>query len=183
LWSYPYETDFQCNIATPVAYENNIFISSGENHGAVMLGLKAQGDEFQVAPVWESQGPQSVLRTEWQTAILLDGHMYGFDNVGSAGPITHLACIKAATGERAWQQLRFGKGNAIAADGKLFISTMNGELVIVRATPAGFQEIGRQAVLGPTRQAPALANGLLYLRDNKEIVCIDVQRAGQSGVR
>src|SRR6185295_10581609 len=126
--------------------------------------------------VWESQGPKSVLRNEWQTSVLLDGHLYGFDNVGSAGPVTHLACINAATGERAWQQLRFGKGNLIAADGKLLISTMNGELVIVRTTPKAYDEVGRAVVVGPTRQAPALAGGLLYLRDNEEIVCLDVRK-------
>jgi outer membrane protein assembly factor BamB len=176
LWRYAYETDFDCNIATPLVYDNNVFISAGENHGSVMLGLKPSGKEFQVEPKWESQGVKSVLRNEWQTSILLDGYFYGFDNVGSAGPVTHLTCIKAGTGERVWQQPRFGKGNLIAADGKLWISTMNGELVLVRATPDGFQEIGRQAVLGPTRQAPSLSGGRLYLRDNKEIVCIDVRR-------
>ena len=56
-------------------------------------------------------------------------------NVGSAGPITHLTCIKADTGQRAWQKTRFGKGNFIAADGKLFLTTVKGELVIARATP------------------------------------------------
>ena len=97
--------------------------------------------------------------------------------VGGAGPITHLTCIKAETGERAWQKTRFGKGNFIAADGKLFITTVKGELVIARATPKAYQEIGRKEVLGFTRQAPALAGGLLYLRDDAEILCLDVRGA------
>jgi outer membrane protein assembly factor BamB len=89
--------------------------------------------------------------------------------------VTHLTCIKAATGERVWQQPRFGKSNLIAADGKLLLSTMAGEVVMVRATPAGFQELGRKQVLGATRQAPALAGGRLYLRDDKEIVCLEIK--------
>jgi outer membrane protein assembly factor BamB len=98
------------------------------------------------------------------------------DNVGGAGPITHLTCVNAATGERVWQQLRFGKGNLIAADGKLWISTMKGELVLVRATPTAFEELGRAVVIGSTRQAPALVGGLLYLRDDQDIVCLDVRK-------
>ncbi len=98
------------------------------------------------------------------------------DNVGGAGPITHLTCVKAATGERAWQVRRFGKSNLISADGKLFISTMKGELIVVRANPEKYDEIGRGVVIGRTRQAPALAHGLLYLRDNQEIVCLDVRK-------
>jgi outer membrane protein assembly factor BamB len=176
LWRYPYETDYDCNIATPVAVEDKVFISAGENNGCVLLQLVPQGNKFEPRDVWGSRGPGSVLRCEWQTPILLEGKLYGLDNSGSAGPITNLTCINALTGERIWQQPRFGKSNLIAADGKLLFSTMNGELAMVRATPKGFEELGRKPVLGPTRQAPALAGGLVYLRDDREIVCLDLRK-------
>jgi outer membrane protein assembly factor BamB len=175
LWSHPYITDFNCNIAAPVAVDGGVFLSSGENHGSTLLSLKPRSDKgFDVSEVWSSQGPKSVLRNEWQTSILLDGYLYGFDNVGGAGPITHLTCLDAKTGERQWQQARFGKGNFIAADGKLFLSTIQGELVVLKANPRKFEELGRKTVIGKTRQAPSLAGGLLYLRDDREIICLDV---------
>jgi outer membrane protein assembly factor BamB len=176
LWRHPYKTDYNCNTATPVAVKEQVFVSSGENHGSVLLALSPKGDKFDVRQVWSSQGTKSVLRSEWQTSILRDGYLYGMDNVGSAGPVTHLTCIRADTGERLWQKQRFGKGNFIAADGKLFVSTVKGELVVVRATPKGYGEVGRKEVVGFTRQAPALAGGLLYLRDDAEIVCLDVRK-------
>lgn len=172
LWRFPYETDFACNIATPLATSGGVFISSGENHGSVLL----KPGKGEAVAVWESLGPKSVLRCEWQTAIQLGDALYGFDNVGGAGPVSHLTCIQASTGERAWQQPRFGKGNMISADGKLFIITIEGELVIVSADPAKFTEWGRADVLGMTRTAPALSAGRLYLRDDKEIVCLDVRK-------
>jgi outer membrane protein assembly factor BamB len=175
LWDYPYETNFDCNIVTPLAVNGGVFLSSGEDHGSVLLSLKPKGDAFDVGEAWASQGRRSVLRNEWQTSLLLGDYLYGFDNVGGAGPITHLTCIDAATGDRKWQQLRYGKGNAIAADGKLFLSTMDGELVLVRPNPDRYEELGRKTIVGMTRQAPALANGLLYLRDESEIVCLDVR--------
>lgn len=175
LWRYPYETNFNCNIVTPIAFRDHVFISSGENHGCVMLSFQGTGEQTKVSEAWTSQGNQSVLRNEWQTSILSDGHLYGFDNVGAAGPVTHLTCVNAETGKRVWQKPRFGKGNLIAADGKLFITTMNGELVIVKLTPTAFEELGRAKLLGPTRQAPALSNGKLYLRDDEEILCVDVR--------
>ena len=177
LWRYPYTTDFDCNIATPVAVGDDVFISSGENHGCALLTLKPQGDVFQVTEVWTSFGPQSVLRNEWQTSVLLDGFLYGLDNVGGAGPITHLNCVNAKTGVRVWQQRRFGKCNLIAADGKLYISTVDGELVIVRATPERFEELSRAQLFAGTRQAPALLDGRLYVRDSEEIICIDIRAA------
>jgi outer membrane protein assembly factor BamB len=176
LWRYPFKTNFNCNIATPLDINGNVFLSAGENHGSVLLALKPDADKFAASEVWDSLGPKSVLRNEWQTSMLLDGFLYGMDNVGGAGPITHLTCIDAATGERKWQEARFGKGNLIAADGKLFITTINGELVIARATPERYDELGRATVLGSTRQAPALSNGRLFLRDDKEIVCLDVRK-------
>lgn len=175
MWRYPYVTDYHCNIATPLVFQDRILISSGENHGSVLLDVKQAPSGPDIVPVWESQGPKSVLRAEWQTPILIEGYLYGFDNVGSAGPVTHLTCVRAASGERVWQQPRFGKGNLIAADGKLWISTLQGELVVVRASPDKYEELGRAEILGATRQAPALADGRLYLRDDQEIVCLDVR--------
>ncbi|MFT5126001.1 MAG: outer membrane protein assembly factor BamB [Kiritimatiellia bacterium] len=176
LWRYPYKTDYDCNIATPLAIKDRLFISAGENHGSVLLDLKPTGDTFALSEVWSSQGGGSMLRNAWQTSILIDGHLYGFDNVGSSGPVTHFTCVEAATGKRVWQQLRFGNGNLIGADGKLFVSTMKGELVILRATPKAYDELGRATVIGTTRQAPALAGGLLYLRDDRHIVCLDMNK-------
>lgn len=176
LWRYPFETNYDCNIALPLEIGGQVFLSSGENHGSVLLAVKPQGNRFDTSEVWSSFGSKSVLRNEWQTSLLLDGHLYGMDNVGGAGPVTHLTCINAQTGERKWQEARFGKGNLIAADGKLFISTMKGEIVLVRATPDRYEELGRATILGSTRQAPALSNGRLFIRDDKEIVCINVRQ-------
>ena len=102
--------------------------------------------------------------------------LFGLDNVGSAGPVTHLACMDAATGRAIWEEPRFGKSNLIAADGKLIFSTMKGELVLAKASADGYQELGRMDLLGKTRQAPSLANGLVYLRDDREIICVDLRK-------
>ncbi|MGE0606183.1 MAG: PQQ-binding-like beta-propeller repeat protein [Pirellulales bacterium] len=176
LWRHEFETDFDCNIATPLAVGEDVFISAGENHGSALLQLSRGGKSFKVKEAWSSLGPKSVMRNEWQTSILLDGHLYGMDNVGGAGPITHLNCIEAKSGKLKWRQQRFGKGNLIAADGKLYIATFDGDLAIVRASPKGFEELDRAPVLGSTRQAPSLLNGKLYLRDASEIVCIDIKQ-------
>ena len=57
----------------------------------------------------------------------------------------------------------------------MFLSMMSGDLVVMRPSPEGYDELGRMPLVGMTRQAPALANGLLYLRDDKDIVCVDVK--------
>lgn len=175
LWRYPYVTDFDCNIATPIQVGRNVFISAGENHGCALLQFKSAGKQIQVGEVWKSQGPRSVMRNAWQTSIVKDGMLYGFDNVGAAGPVMHFSCIDVKTGKAVWRKTRFGKGNLIAADGKLFITTMKGELVVLKIDPSRYVELGRKELLGMTRQHAALASGRLYLRDDREIICVDVR--------
>jgi outer membrane protein assembly factor BamB len=52
LWRYSYVTDFNCNIATPLAHEGRVFISSGENHGSALLGLKESGGKGRCGLRW-----------------------------------------------------------------------------------------------------------------------------------
>ncbi len=175
LWSYPFKTPYDCNTATPIAVDGKVFISAGENHGCVMLKVTKQGNRYSVDEVWASVDVKSVMRNEWQTSVLLDGYLYGFDNVGSAGPVTHLTCIDAATGEVAWRKTRFGKGNLVAADGILWITTMSGDLVMVQANPDAYSELGRQRIFGKTRQTASLTEGCAFIRDDSQVICIKIR--------
>ncbi|MFM7056654.1 MAG: alcohol dehydrogenase, partial [Planctomycetota bacterium] len=64
------------------------------------------------------------------------------------------------------------------ADGRLWMTNMEGEVILVEASPKAFRELGRLQILQTTRQAPALANGLLYVRDDEQLVCLDVRAGG-----
>lgn len=176
LWKHDFETEYDCNTATPVILDDStLLVSAGENHGTAILRIAESDGKLTATADWESLGKESVLRAEWQTPIVKDGHIYGLDNMGSAGPITNLVCVRLADREMVWSEQRFGKGNLTLADGKLYVSTMRGELVIVKATPESFQETGRTILLGMTRQAPVIANGRFYLRDDKEVICVNAK--------
>jgi len=175
-WSYAYRTDYDCNTATPVQVgSNRVLITSGENHGTTLLEITGLGDTTQVSTVWESTGKNSALRAEWQTPVLIDGYLYGLDNLGSAGPITNLVCVRLEDGQQMWNERRFGKCNFTMADGRFYFTTMKGELIIGEATPKGFTESSRSSLLGMTRQAPAIANGRLFVRDDEAVYCVDLR--------
>ncbi|QDT11257.1 PQQ-binding-like beta-propeller repeat protein [Planctomycetes bacterium K23_9] len=182
LWSYDFETPYDCNTASPISLStgsgdtSGVFISAGENHGCVLLNISKRDDDFTVTEQWASVDTKSVMRNEWQTSVIVGNHLYGFNNVGSAGPTTHLACINVHSGEVVWQKTRFGKGNVVLADGKLWITTMAGELVLVKADPAKFQELGRIKLFGKTRQSLSIADGRGYIRDDAEVVCLELRR-------
>ena len=176
LWSYSFETDYGCNTASPVLVDGGVFVSAGENHGSVLLDVKNTNGSYMVSERWKSLNSKSVMRNEWQTSIVIGDLLYGFDNVGAAGPVSHFSCIEAKTGKSVWQQSRFGKGNLVYADGRFFLTTIEGELVIAKADAKGFKELSRAQLVGKNRQTLSIANGYGYLRDDNEVVCIELKK-------
>ena len=133
---------------------------------------------FSLSPVCQPSfrgGFPSVSWTESQRRILQVGYLFGLDNVGTAGPFTNLVCVRVSDGKQMWIQPKFGKSNLALPDGKLFLSTMRGDLVLVTAKTEGFEEVSSAKILErQTRQAPVIANGKLFLRNDQEMVCLDV---------
>ncbi len=158
------------NAATPIYLNGHFFISSGYNHGCVML--KFSGDSLK--PVW--QGTQ--LRSMYAGALLLDGHLYGLDcnNEFINGKGT-LNCVDFMTGEIKWSDKRIGWGGVIAADNKLIIYDRKGELIITEASTKGYTELARAQVMsGITRTDPSFAHGKLYLRNvTGDVWCVDLK--------
>ena len=64
---------------------------------------------------------------------------------------------------------------SLAGD-RLLVLKENGELLLVAASPQAFRLIARASILGPTVRAyPALADGRLFARNQKELVAVDLQ--------
>jgi outer membrane protein assembly factor BamB len=98
-----------------------------------------------------------------------DGFIYGLDQ-------GILACIDAASGELKWKGGRYGDGQTLLASGHLVITTDDGDVVLVRATPAGHQELARvPAIEGQTWNHPALADGFLLVRNAAEMAVFDLR--------
>jgi len=108
------------------------------------------------------------MKNHFQSSIHYGGYIYGFDNA-------ILKCISAHTGKEGWKQSGFGKGSLILADGHLIVLSERGRLTLVEATPNEYREKGTIQVLqGKCWTMPALADGKLYLRNQKEMVCLDI---------
>ena len=54
--------------------------------------------------------------------------------------------------------------------------TDGGELILFAADPAKFEMKGRVQVCGTTWCSPAYAQGALYLRDGKNLQCVDLEQ-------
>ena len=171
LWKYTWMTSQYPNAATPVFIPpNRFFISSSSGMGGSVVEVTATDKGYEVAEVWRNNNMQN----HSATSIYYQGHLYGFD--GST-----LKCLDAETGEEKWKTRGYGKGTLIVADGHLVILGERCNLGIAEATPAGFVEKANAQVFRRSicETVPSLADGRIYLRDDKEIVRINVVGAAQ----
>ena len=85
-------------------------------------------------------------------------------------------CIEINTGQERWQERGFGKGSLLLADGYLIILGGGGKLALAEANPTEYKEKARfQLFDDKCWTVPTLAGGRLYLRNQKEMVCLDLR--------
>jgi outer membrane protein assembly factor BamB len=175
LWDFGWSTMYDANIATPVVAGNYVFLSSDYSTGCALLELEPAGDGVKAAPVFVRR--DNLMRNQFSTCVLHDGHLYGFDVAGHGGS-GRLKCVSLRTFEEKWQTRDLHKGCVLVADGHLIVLTERGELALVEATPAGYRKKAVATVLdgGDCWAVPALASGRLYLRDNQQLRCLDLRK-------
>jgi outer membrane protein assembly factor BamB len=166
LWDYPWSTDFDINAAQPlIVDEDHVFVSSGYGHGAALLQITSQGDSLKAVEVWKN----NTMKNKFNSSVLHEGYVYGLDE-------SILACIDVRTGKRKWKGGRYGFGQLLLAGGHLIVLTEQGEVVLLKATPEGHQEVAKfSALSGKTWNNPALADGRLIVRNQTEMACYDLR--------
>ncbi len=180
-WQRPWKTDYDINAATPVFIPpDKVLISSGYDTGAAVLQMRVfvspdddrtVGEQIsenqatiRIKEIWKNRK----MKNQFSSSVLHANYLYGFDN-------SILKCIEANTGEEQWKSRGFGKGTVILADGHLIILSDRGKLGLAEATPAGYMEKASAKVLnGLCWTAPTLAGGKLYVRNEEEMVCLDM---------
>ncbi len=163
-WKYAWPEGI--NIATPIFIpDDKIFISASYDKGAVLLKMTADDDGIGIEEVWKSR----VMKNHFNSSVLQGDYLYGFDNA-------ILTCIEVNTGEEQWQQRGFEKGSLLLADGYLIILGEKGKLALVEANPSEYKEKALfQLFDDKCWTVPTLAGGRLYLRNQKEMVCLDLR--------
>lgn len=171
LYDFPWRPRSSTSVqaASPVVWKGDVFLTASYDTGGVVVQLKGgTADE-----VWSND---KTLSSQYNTPVRVGDYLYGTHGRSDAGT-TALRCVAWKTGEVKWSAPKFGSASLIAVDGGLLALNEGGELVRFDATPDGYKERARAALLAkPTRPAPALANGLLYARDNKQLVCVSLKK-------
>jgi len=137
--------------------EHGLLVTAAYGAGSFLLDLSSGTP----AAMWKS----TRMKTKFSTALVRDGHAYGFDE-------GVFACIDLATGDRKWKGGRYGFGQNLLVDDVILIQAENGALALVAADPTEFREVARlDALTGVTWNVPTLAGNHLLIRNDTEAAC------------
>lgn len=156
------------NAATPLVVNDEVFVSSSYQTGAVLWKLRGNG----VTPLWKGD---DILSNHYNTSVYRDGFLYGIEGRQEYG--AHLRCVEWATGKVRWTKERFGCATLTLVEGNVLALSEHGDLVAFAASPDAYRELARAKILNDPVRAPfALAGRRLYARDGKQLIASDLKK-------
>jgi outer membrane protein assembly factor BamB len=153
--------------------DDYVFISSSYAMGSALLRAEKSGDEVKLVKVYGRRGFQN----HHATSVYKDKHLFGTDGqTGGNG----LKCVEFSTGKEVpdWGDRHMGQASLILAGNHLILQTASGHVCLVEANPKEFNLIAKTPKLlsGNNNWAtPTLVDGRIYLRDEQNVVCLDVR--------
>ncbi len=186
FWRFPWKTGSGMSIATPVLSGSYLFVSAFYS-GSLLVDL---GNDFTTAEkVWqrsgESERKTDALHCVMNTPVIIGNFIYGVDSYGE------LRCLELTTGNRVWEdqtavkRARWANIHFVRNRDKIWMLNEQGELIISRLSPKGFEEIGRAKLIEPTKKQhprevvwthPAFANKHVFVRNDNQLVCADLSK-------
>jgi outer membrane protein assembly factor BamB len=161
LWEYSWTNIYKINVAQPIRFGDQIFISSGYDSGCVLLdALRIVNGK--PAEVWS---PAKSLKLKFNEAVAAGDYVYGLDD-------GILSCIDLRTGERKWKGGRYRYGQVLLWKDLLLIQAEKGSVALVEVRPDRFTEVTRFEPLDDrTWNVPVVCRSRLYVRNANEAAC------------
>jgi outer membrane protein assembly factor BamB len=165
LWSYSWGTEMGINVSQPIMVDQNrFFISSGYGKGAALVEVKGSGKSYTATTIWENNN----MKNKFNSSVLHNGYVYGLDE-------GIMVCLDVNTGERKWKEGRYGYGQVLLAGGHLIVTSDQGDIALVKASPDKYTEVARfSALQGQMWNYPAIASGRLLIRNSNEMAAYDI---------
>ncbi len=161
----------QINTNTPIFKDGRLFITSGYDHGGLLLDL---ADNLKSAKVFKLV-PE--LDNHHGHVVLVNGYLYGSNWINNKKG--NWVAVNFATGKKSYETKWGGKGSIISADGMLYIyEELRGNLGLAKANPKEFKIISSFKVKKGNNQHwchPTISDGILYLRRGKTLMAFDIR--------
>ncbi|MFO0966016.1 MAG: PQQ-binding-like beta-propeller repeat protein [Gemmataceae bacterium] len=169
------------NAANPVVVGNEVLITETYGPGAALLKVKPGGYDV----VWtdaKKTPTKKSLQCHWMTPIHKDGFVYG--SSGRHDRNAQLRCVELATGKVMWTVPDLNRTSLLMIDGHFVCLSEDGTLRLLKVDPKEFTQIsaveledrktGQPLLEYPCWAAPVVANGLMYIRSEKRLVCVEL---------
>ncbi|MCF8297518.1 MAG: PQQ-binding-like beta-propeller repeat protein [Saprospiraceae bacterium] len=167
---------------SPVVLDNGkIYITAGYGAGAMLFQVKQDGENYSVE-VLQQFKPKDGVASEQQTPIIYKDRMFVILPKDAGSNRNQFVCVDPNDCKNIlWtsgKTDRFGLGPYIIADGKFFILDDDGTLTIAKASTSKFILLDKAKIIdGQDAWGPiAIADGMLLMRDSKQMVCIDIRK-------
>jgi outer membrane protein assembly factor BamB len=175
-WRIPLVDKLLESSATP-ARARDILLGSSITYGSIGVKLGWSEDKPSAAEIWKNTDLTSYFSTP---VAVGDDTIYIVTGTKppSLSATATLHCVEAKSGRILWSRPKVGTYHASllrTGDNKLLMLEEAGNLVLIDPDPKEYRELARaNRICGEAWAHPALANGKLYLRDNKEVVCVQL---------
>jgi outer membrane protein assembly factor BamB len=173
-WEHPMIYQPRGTSPTPVAVGDKM-VSSTQAHGAVAIRVLKKDDKLSAEPAWQNKE----MKSYFSSGVAAGDLLLLVTNVVQPLPATAISCLEAKTGMELWKKEKVGyfhAGLIRTGDGKLLVLNDAGLLTLLEVDDKGAKEIARAKVCGGTLVTPALSDGRLYVRDDKEVICLQLTK-------
>ena len=164
LWRVAIKTPYEQNSVTPVVV-GDLLLYAGLENPTIALRIAKSGTQWTATPAWQN-GQVSMYMS---SPAAIGTAVYGLSNKNRG----QFFAIDAATGQTLWTTKGRDAENAsiVRAGGYLLLGTTNSELIVVKASPARFEELKRYTVADSAMWAhPAFAGNTIIIKDVNKLV-------------
>ena len=170
LWRYPFKFSTS-TAASPVVSGDIVYCSAGYGVGGGACKVSKLGTQLSATELWRKKNDDI---NHWSTPVCKDGYLYGLFGFKQFHT-EPLKCVEIATGKVIWSNDGFGQGGVQRVGDHLVILGEDGQIVLVDASPKGYNEAARmQPLQYKCWNMPVVSDGKLYARSTTEAVCLDV---------
>jgi outer membrane protein assembly factor BamB len=159
LWERPYVSANFTNAVTPVVY-GQMLIVSGNGGPTVAYTVTKKNNEWDVSTAWENAD----IPYRLSNSVLMGDTLFGLTSRNSGQYFS----VDAKTGKTLWSSEPRQAGNAaiVKAGNLAFSLEDDGELVVFKSAPAGFELVKKYTVAeSETWTQPTLSGNRIFVKD------------------
>lgn len=186
FWSVDYDASNGCVVMTPIIDGEYCFVG-GYQAKNLLVKLSLKDGKPAAEKVWRNEKNLGMSPVNVQP-FLDNGVMYAYDDDGA------FLAVELPSGKRLWKGTGpvggtkpVGSGTAFIVKNadRFFFFAETGYLVIGKLSKEKYEEIDRAKLLEPTGKAfgqprvwcmPAFADRKMYVRNDKELICVDLAK-------